>query len=346
LQAEIRFREEMMRGPILSSVYFLTSLLASTLLFALTPVAQADSVKPMRLGIIGLDTSHCIEFTKIFNDPINPEHIPGFRVVAAYKGGSPDIDASRNRIEGFTAELRDKWKIKIVDDIPTLCTMVDAVLEESLDGRVHLAELRPVLAAGKPVFIDKPMADSYHDASEIARLARQAGVPWFSSSSLRFWEETQRLKVAPEAGGIVGCDVYGPCPIQPQQPDLMWYGVHAIETLYTILGPGCETVTRVKTTDTDVVIGKWRDGRIGVIRGIRKGTHDYGITLYGTKTVLRSGSHIETYGPLLDQIAKFFRTRVPPVNPEETLEIIAFMEAADISKTRGGCPVQLSEVMK
>src|SRR5437879_1146758 len=223
---------------------------------------QTGAAEPIRLGMIGLDTSHCIEFTKIFNDPSNPQYIPGFRVVAAYKGGSPDIDDSRSRVDGFTAELRDKWKIKIVDDIPTLCTLVDAVLEESLDGRVHLAEVRPVLAARKPVFIDKPMADSYHDASEIARLAKQAGVPWFSSSSLRFWEETERIKAAPEAGGIVGCDVYGPCPIQPQQPDLMWYGVHAIEDLYAIMGTGCETLTRVKPEATGVVIGQGQGGRL------------------------------------------------------------------------------------
>ena len=327
-------------------VYVVVRVLAGAFLTASSSFPQTDAGQPIRLGMIGLDTSHCIEFTKIFNDPSNPQYIPGFRVVAAYKGGSPDIDDSRNRVDRFTAELRDKGKIKIVDDIPTLCTMVDAVLEESLDGRKHLAEVRPVLAAGKPVFIDKPMADSYHDASEIARLAKQAGVPWFSASSLRFWEETERLKTASEAGDIVGCDVYGPCPIQPQQPDLMWYGVHAIEALYAIMGTGCETVTRVNTADTDVVIGKWKDGRIGVMRGIRKGAHDYGITLYGSKAVLRSGSQSETYGPLLTQVAKFFRTRVPPVRPEETLEIIAFMEAADLSKTRGGSPVQLSEVMK
>ena len=326
--------------------YLVVGAMTLTFLPALSGFPQTGAAEPIRLGMIGLDTSHCIEFTKIFNDPSNPQYIPGFRVVAAYKGGSPDIDASRNRVDGFTAELRDKWKIKIVEDIPTLCTMVDAVLEESLDGRKHLAEVRPVLAAGKPVFIDKPMADSYHDASEIARLAKQAGVPWFSSSSLRFWEETDRLKTTSEAGGIVGCDVYGPCPIQPQQPDLMWYGVHAIEALYAIMGTGCETVTRVNTADTDVVIGKWRDGRIGVMRGIRKGTHDYGITLYGAQAVLRSRWRSETYRPLLIQIANFFRTRVPPVKPDETLEIIAFMEAADVSKTRGGCPVQLRDIMK
>jgi predicted dehydrogenase len=335
-----------MRGPILRFVYFLTCVLALPLLIASSGFAQTDSGSPIRVGIIGLDTSHCVAFTKIFNDPSNPQHVPGIRIVAAFKGGSPDIEDSRSRVEGFTAELRDKWNIRIVDDIPTLAMMVDAVLLLSLDGRTHLEQVKPVLAARKPVFIDKPLADSYHDASEIARLAKQARVPWFSSSSLRFWEETTRLKTSSEAGGVVGCDVYGPCPIQPQQPDLMWYGIHAIEALYTIMGPGCETVTRVNTQDTDVVVGKWRDGRIGVMRGIRKGAEGYGITLFGTKAVLRSRAREETYRPLLVEIEKFFRTRIPPVNPEESLEIIAFMEAADISNHRGGTPVNLTEVIK
>lgn len=335
-----------MPRPLRRLIYVLVLVLSLTSLLASSSFAQTRAAQPLRVGIIGLDTSHCVEFTKIFNDPANPLHVPGFRVVAAFKGGSADIEASRNRVEGFTAQLRDKWHVQLVNDIPALCALVDVVLLESLDGRVHLEQVKPVLAAGKPVFIDKPMADSYYDASEIARLAKQAGVPWFSSSSLRYWEETQRLKTSREAGEIVGCDVYGPCPIQPQQPDLMWYGIHAIEALYTIMGTGCDTVTRVTTPDTDVVIGKWKDGRIGVMRGIRKGTHDYGITLYGAKGVLRSGSQHDMYRPLLVQIANFFRTRVPPVSPEETLEIIAFMEAADLSKTRGGCPVPLSDVTK
>ena len=262
------------------------------------------------------------------------------------RGGSPDIESSRDRIEGFTAELRDKWNVEIVNDIPTLCKNVDAVLLESVDGRPHLEQVRPVFAAGKPVFIDKPLAASYKDAKEIARLSKQAGVPWFSSSGLRFWEETQRLKGASEAGGIVGCDVYGPSPTEPHHPDLMWYGIHVVEMLYTLMGPGCESVTRVSSDDTDAVVGRWKDGRLGVIRGIRRGRMDYGISLFGEKAILHSGSQSFSYRPLLAEIVKFFRTHIAPVSPEETLEMFAFMEAADISKTRGGAAVLLSEVGK
>jgi len=308
---------------------------------------QADSDHPIRVGIIGLDTSHVVVFTRIFNDPMDPEHVPGVRVVAAFKGGSPDVEASRTRVDKFTAELRDKWNIKVVDDIPALCGMVDAILLESVDGRTHLEQVKPVLKAKKPVYIDKPLAASYKDAREIARLAKEAGVPWFSSSDLRFWEETQRLKSpAGLMGHIVGYTVYGPSPTEPHHPDLMWYGIHGVEMLFTLMGRGCESVSRVSTADEDVVIGRWGDGRLGVMRGFRNGLSDYGIILFSDKSVLYSQPRPDVYGPLLVEIARFFRTRVPPVDPEDTLEIMAFMEAADISKSRGGASVPLSEVAR
>jgi predicted dehydrogenase len=297
------------------------------------------------VGIIGLDTSHVIEFTKIFNDVSAPNHVPGVQVVAAFKGGSPDIKESWDRVDKYTADLQSNWKVQIVDSIPALCSMVDAILLESVDGRTHLGQLKAVLAAHKPVFIDKPLAANYKDAREIARLASAAGVPWFTSSPLRYWEETQRLKADPESGGIVGSSVYGPSFLEPHHTDLTWYGIHAVEILYTIMGPGCETVTRVNTPDTDVVVGKWKDGRIGVMRGIRNGPYEFGITLFGAKAILRSKpGPTDYYHPLLVEVAKFFRTHESPVDPQETLEMFAFMEAADVSKARGGAPVALSEI--
>ena len=318
-----------------------TAVLALLGFWIVVQLAAAQSTQPIRVGIIGLDTSHVIAFTKVLNDPTNPDHIPGARVVAAFKGGSPDVESSRTRIEGFTAELRDKWKVEIVPDIPTLCRKVDAVLLESVDGRPHLEQVKPVLAAKKPVFIDKPLAASYRDAKEIARLAREAGVPWFSSSSLRFWSEAVRLEATTERTAIEGAIVWGPAPTEPHHPDLMWYGIHAVEMLYTLLGSGCQTVTRVHTEGADVVVGKWADGKLGVMRGIRKGKQDYGITIFGEKAILHSDDKPFSYRPLLVEIVNFFKTGVPPVSAEDTLEMFAFMEAADESKTKGGVAVPL-----
>lgn len=306
--------------------------------------AQTQEIK---VGMIGLDTSHVTAFTKLLNDKSDPNHVPGARVIAAFKGGSPDVESSRTRIDRFTAELKDKWGIEIVSSIEELCKKVDAVLLESVDGRPHLSQVRPVFAAKKRVFIDKPFTASYADAREIVRLSRESGTPFFSSSSLRFANDLQAMKRDEKLGAILGAFTYGPAPTEPHHPDLFWYGIHAVEMLYTLMGPGCESVTRVHTDGADVVVGKWKDGRVGTMRGIRDGRLDYGAVAFGAKANLAAPTPMKhDYRNLLVEVVKFFQTGAPPVPPEETLEMMAFMEAADLSKARGGGPVVLKEIME
>lgn len=308
---------------------------------------------PLRIGLIGLDTSHAVEFTSILNDASRSDHVAGGRVVAAFKGGSPDVEASATRIERFTSEVTKKWGVELVDSIAALCSKVDAVMLTSVDGRQHLAQVRPVFAARKRVFIDKPLAGSFKDAREIARLSRESGTPFFSSSSLRFQPELQALRTSPQLGEVLGASTHGPCPIQTYVPDLFWYGIHTVEMLYTLMGPGVETVTRVHTAETDVVVGRWKDGRVGVMRGHRAGPQTYGAVAYGRQAILSFGAprpdaarepSLSAYPALLEATLAFFRSGVPPVPPAETLEIMAFMEAADLSKARQGTPVALREV--
>jgi hypothetical protein len=265
-------------------------------------------------------------------------------VVAAFPGGSQDIPASRNRLAGFTKTLRDKYKVEVVDSIAALLPKVDVVLLESVDGRPHLDQVRPVLKAGKPVFIDKPVAGSLADAVRIYDLAKKLKVPVFSSSSLRFSPGILGMRKDAKVGKVLGCAAYGPCELEKHHPDLFWYGIHGVETLFTIMGPGCKSVVRVHTPDTDLVVGTWKDGRVGTFRGIRKGGKGYGAQVFGEKGISPSGGY-GGYEPLLVEICKFFRTGKPPVSAEETLEIYAFMEAADESKRRGGVPVTLESVL-
>ena len=145
--------------------------LTAILLLCAIPAAAGT----LRLGIIGTDTSHVTAFTQILNDESSPDHVPGGQVVAAYKGGSPDIEESVARVDKYAEELRTKWKVRIFASIPELCRNVDAVLLESVDGRTHLAQARAVIAAHKPMFIDKPLASTLEDAREIARLAARRG---------------------------------------------------------------------------------------------------------------------------------------------------------------------------
>jgi hypothetical protein len=308
------------------------------------PAAAQESTKQLKAGIIGLDTSHVTAFTKVLNNPKNEGDLAGIKVVAAFPGGSPDIPASKNRLEGFTKALREQYQVEIVDSIDTLLKKVDVVLLESVDGRPHLEQARPVLKAGKPVFIDKPVAGTLTDALTIYDLARAQKVPVFSSSSLRFSPSIQAIRKNDQLGNVLGCDFYGPCEIEAHHPDLFWYGIHGVEALFTVMGTGCESVARVHTKEADLVTGIWKEGRLGSFRGIRKGKAEYGGNVFGSKTIVPAGA-AGGYEPLLVEIAKFFKTGKPPVAPEETLEIFAFMEAADESKRKGGVPVTLDAVL-
>jgi predicted dehydrogenase len=309
---------------------------------------RADEPKVIRAGIIGLDTSHVVEFTKVFNNPDAKGELAGIRIVAAFPAGSQDLPSSRDRLAGFTKTLKDTYKVEIVDSIDALLSKVDVVFLESVDGRPHLEQVKPVLKAGKPVFIDKPVAGSLVDTIEIFDLAREHKVPCFSSSSLRFSPIVAGVKKDPKVGDVLGCLTYGPCPLQkPQFGDLFWYGIHGVEALYAVMGPGCESVTRVQTENTEVVTGVWKDGRVGTFRGGRagdKGYGGYGLIAFGGNGIVSEKINAP-YEPLLLEIARFFRTGKPPVTAEETIELVAFLEAADESKKRGGTPVKIADMI-
>ncbi|MEO8416953.1 MAG: Gfo/Idh/MocA family oxidoreductase [Ginsengibacter sp.] len=296
-----------------------------------------------RVGIIGLDTSHSIEYTKVLNAMDAPSEFGGYKIVAAYPQGSLDIESSTSRIPGYIEEVK-KMGVEIVDSIPALLGKVDVVLLETNDGRRHLEQAIPVLKAGKTMFIDKPIAASLADAIVIFEAAKHYKVPIFSSSTLRFMSSAQEV-VNGKIGKVLGADAYSPCAIEKTHPDFFWYGIHGVELLYTVMGAGCKSVTRVHTEGTDVAVGTWEDGRIGTFRGTRTGEHLYGGTAYGEKGNAVLGP-LAGYNPLLDEIIRFFQTGNIPVKAEDTLEICAFMEAADESKLINGGPVKVDEIWK
>jgi predicted dehydrogenase len=315
----------------------------STLLLAL-PLRGDEPAKVLKAGIIGLDTSHVVAFTRLLNNPKAAGDLFGVRVVAAYPGGSRDIKDSYGRVEGFTKQLREQFGVEIVDSIDALLPKVDVVLLESVDGRPHLEQVKPAFKAKKPVFIDKPVAGSLADAIQIFDLAKEHKVPCFSSSSLRFYPGIAAASKDPKVGTVVGCLTHGPCSLEEHHPDLFWYGIHGVEALFTVMGMGCESVVRVQTKDTELVTGVWQDGRVGTFRGIRNASSPYGVLVFGSKAVVSADTK-GSYEPLVTEICKFFKTGQAPVSAEETLELFAFMEAADESKRRGGTPVKLEDVM-
>lgn len=317
----------------------LRPLLTGFVLLSATTLAFAEDAKQIRIGIIGLDTSHCIAFTKLLNAAEPVAEIANCPVVAVYPKGSPDIESSVSRVPDYTKQIQDLG-VDVVDSIDELLTRVDAVLLETNDGRPHLEQVRPVLKAGKPVFIDKPIAGSLRDAITIFREAEEAGVPLFSSSSLRFGKNTQAVRGG-SLGKISRCETQSPASIEKTHPDLFWYGIHGVESLFTVLGTGCQSVQRTSEDGQIVVTGKWEGDRIGIFRE-GKG---YSGKAVGDKGEGEVGSY-DGYQPLVVEIIQLFRTGKPPVSAAETLEIYAFMEAADESKRQGGAEVTLESVMK
>jgi hypothetical protein len=308
--------------------------LAALVLLAAPVMVAAD----LRLGLVGTDTSHVIAFTKMLNDPSSPDYVAGARVVAAYKGGSPDLPLSVKYVDQYAEELHSKWQVEIVPDIATLCRKVDAVLLTSVDGRPHLAQARQIFTSHKPVFIDKPLAATLEDAREINRLARDAGVTWFTSSSLRFADVVTSVRT----DGITGAFTWGPGPIEEHHHlDLSWYAIHPIEMLYALMGPGCHEVSRVYSESVDEITGRWPDGRIGTVRALRP-YGPYGAVVFQGNKVTQSSPKASTgYRPLVIEIVKFFQTGKAPVPVEESLEMFAFMDAALRSKQQGGAFVAL-----
>ena len=310
------------------------------------PIAEAQEKSPIKIGIIGLDTSHVPAFTGLFNDPKAEGDLAGFKVVAGFPGGSPDVKSSYTRVEMFTKQIQEKYGVEIVGSIDDLLKKVDVVLIESVDGRPHLAQAMPVFKAGKKVFIDKPLGGSLADVLAIFAMAQKHKTPIYSSSSLRYATNIRAAKADPKLGNVLGCVSYSPCEIEPHHPDLFWYGVHGVESLYTIMGTGCKSVSRTHTKDTDIATGLWADGRIGTYRGLRAGSKGYGNVIFGEKGDVTTSGAVGGYKPLVVEIAKFFKTGIAPVSAEETTEIFAFMEAADESKRQGGAPVTIESVMQ
>ena len=297
----------------------------------------------LRFGIIGLDTSHAEQFTLQLNDAANPNHVPGGRVVAAFPTPSADIEESASRVEGFTAALRDKYGVRIAESITDVCKNVDAILLLTLEGRPRLAQMTEILSFGKPVFMDKPVAASLKDAVTIYKLAGVAKVPVFSASALRWYPGVIEL-AATEKTPPLGAFSSGPAHILQYHPDLFFYGIHPIEGLFTVMGTGCISVTRTTSPSASVVTGVWEGGRLGTLHAIHEGAKGYNIIRYGNEKIAQQNSEGD-YTPLLREIVKFFKTKESPVSTKQTLELYAFMEAAEESKRQKGKSVMLREVM-
>jgi len=340
--------------------YFLCLVLVLASLFVgqQNNVAAAD---PVRVGVLGLDNYQAVAYSQLFNSPKATGELAGLKVVAAYPGeSSSDIEESITSLPKWKEQIQ-KFGVELVPSVDELLKRCDAVMIMSLDGRTHVEQAKAVLKAGKPLYIGRPMAISLGDVAEIFKIAKETKTPCWSSSQHRFSPGFIGMRDHMEVGRVIGCDVYGGCAIDPQHPQLVWSALHSIETLYTILGPGCVNLTCTSTPSAEVVTGVWSDGRVGTYRGIKQGAVKYSATVFGEKGVSVAGVYghgipekgiVPTndkymgYEGIAIEMAKFFKGGPAPVSPAETLEIFAFLQAADESKRAGGTAVKLDGVLK
>ena len=306
----------------------------------------AAGAAEMRLGIIGIDTSHATAFASLLNRANKKPEYEGFRIVAAYQWGSRDIPSSVNRYPRFLADMA-KNNVEMVDSIAALLAKVDAVLIETNDGRLHLEQATEVFRSGKPVYVDKPVAHTLVDTLKMFEAAKKHNTTFFSSSALRYVKNAQAAR-AGEFGKIRGAVVYSPGGAEPHHSRYYWYGMHAFEPLMTIMGRGVKEVTAVKGAGgVEMVTGVWQDGRLGTAWC---GTPWYGGVIMtadrkcGDKGMVQMGGY-EGYECLLNEILTFFKTGKAPIDPEETIELFAFMEAAAQSFANGGQPVSVEKVL-
>ncbi|MBI3464118.1 MAG: Gfo/Idh/MocA family oxidoreductase [Planctomycetes bacterium] len=294
-----------------------------------------------RLGIVDFDTSHVVEFTKRFNhvDSAEDQWVEGARVVVGCPGSSK---IAPDRVPGYTEQMK-KYGVPLVDKPEDMLGKIDAVLVESLAGDPHLERVRPFLERGIPAYVDKPFACRSADAKEMVRLAQTHHVPIFSSSSLRYAPEVVEAAEGKAATGrVLGAHTYGPAPLDPGNPGLFHYGIHPVEMLYALMGPGCRWLSCVKDVGGEAATGYWEDGRIGSVRGIRSGASAYGFTVFGDKAVAQRGVSAQyIYRELLKQIVSMLEKREAPIAPEVTLEIVAFIVAALESGDHHGRPVEI-----
>ena len=321
----------------ISTVGTISASLLTVIVAMAAPVDAED--QPIRIGMVGLDTSHATAFTAILNEG----KVAGGRVVAGVKQFSPDIEYSATRVDKYVELLTTRYGVKLYDSVEEMLPHVDAVMVESVDGRPHLEQARPAIEAGKLVFVDKPMAASLRDVIEIFQLARKHNTQVWSASNLRFHQGVVAAANA-DVGKLVSVFSCGPAPIEEHHPDLMWYGIHPVEAMFTVMGTGCETVQRTHTPGTDVVTGTWKDGRIGIVMGLRAGHAPYRVKVFGTTGMVEHPAG-GAYPELLTEVVKFFRTGKAPVDEATTIEIFAFMEAADESKRLDGKPVSIAKTI-
>jgi len=288
--------------------------------------------KEIKVALIGLDTSHTIEFAKRIQAADCPpdQKITGLRATACLRFSTPfqnedGLNARQKQLEG--------WGVRVTTDFDDAVKGCDAIMIEINDPSYHLGYFKKCAVLGKPIFLDKPLADNIENGLEIVRLAKENKIKAISTSPLRF--DANLIKACGEMPNPAQVTVYGPLGIAPAGSSIVWYGVHSFEMLEKAMGKESACVT-VRTDGAGVVaIVDYPDKRRGVVE-LTKGAWIYGGTLRDSKAAISySVAAGNFYASMMKDVEKFFRTGEANFNIEDAVEVMAMLDAAERSFKSG-----------
>jgi predicted dehydrogenase len=293
----------------------------------------------IRIGLVDFDTSHVQAFTQRLNhiDSGEKDWVDGARVVAGCPGVS---EMMPERIPGYREKLIG-YGIEMVERPEDLIGKVDAVLVESQQGNKHLAHAKLFMEAGLPVFVDKPFAETVEQADAMIALAKKHGLPLMSCSALRYDPTiTEALARQETLGKLLSADAWTSASLHEGNPGMLHYAIHGVEMIYTLMGPGCQSVSMSFTDKGEVAAGTWANGHVGTVRGLRDGSGGNGMVAHyekGHAAFFVEGAAF--YREMLKAIVHMFETGEAPIPYDEMGEIVAFISAAEASRQAGGLPV-------
>ena len=292
----------------------------------------------MRIGAIGIDSSHLPEFSRRMKE-LNAAKKTRCLVTHVFDPGGHDLPKAAE----WLAKTRDMGAQQ-VGSMDELLKSVDGVMVLSVNGNKHLPLSLPSLERGLPTYIDKPLTCNLSEAKQLLATARKTSARCYSASSLRFPAEVTEMDKA-ALGALKAIDAFGPGSIHALMEGLFFYGVHTIEMVDALWGPGVKRVSAVHLEDRDLLDLDYHDGRFARLRMERKGAYEFGATVHGEKGVKQfKVDFAPVYTRLMEGMARFFEGGAAPPPLRDLVENVAVMEAGNASMKRDGAWVEIEKI--
>lgn len=263
--------------------------------------------------------------------PMDEVRIPGARVTHVWTDDPSDAPkvAAASLIEHVAAKPED------------VIGHVDAAIIATDDGNDHVRRARPFIEAGLPVFVDKPMATNPEDLRQFIRWHKE-GARILSNSGMRYAPEIREASGRREETGDLRWVTSFTCKTWER------YGIHALEAVEPLVGPGFESVQTNHRSGSDIVQITHRSGVQFAMAAIHDAYGSFGaVHLYGTKgqTAITLCDTYSAFRAQLVAFVDFVRTGRRAYPFEETVELMAVIIAGIRSRERGGRAVDLKEIL-